>query len=218
MRQGRIKAPGSPASAIYNCTSRVVDRRFALGEPEKNQFMNFMREYEGFCDVDVLTFNILSNHFHILLKVRRAPEVPLTDEELLRRIESLSGSGGSKRTRRQLTALRQQGQTEAAEALRFVRAGGTFVPASALIRAARKAEPTQERPVRPAEKASFQRLTRRELEVLARLREGKPNKIIAHELAISEGTVKAFVRRILIKLQAINRTEVAYLANRALDV
>ncbi|MGH6945494.1 MAG: LuxR C-terminal-related transcriptional regulator [Geminicoccaceae bacterium] len=107
--------------------------------------------------------------------------------------------------------------TEAAEALRFVRAGGTFVPASALIRAAQKREPVQDRAARSVEKASFQRLTRRELDVLARLREGKPNKIIAHELAISEGTVKVFVRRILIKLQAINRTEVAYLAHRALD-
>jgi DNA-binding NarL/FixJ family response regulator len=33
--------------------------------------------------------------------------------------------------------------------------------------------------------------------VLARLRQGKPNKIIAQELAISENTVKMFVRRLL---------------------
>ncbi len=52
-------------------------------------------------------------------------------------------------------------------------------------------------------------LTPREMEVAARLRQGKPNKVIAHELEISESTVKAFVRRILIKLHALNRTEVA---------
>ena len=55
------------------------------------------------------------------------------------------------------------------------------------------------------------RLTPRESEVLARLRQGKPNKIIAHELEITENTVKVFVRRILMKLGASNRTAVASL-------
>ncbi|KJS35800.1 MAG: hypothetical protein VR70_15035 [Rhodospirillaceae bacterium BRH_c57] len=52
-------------------------------------------------------------------------------------------------------------------------------------------------------------LTRREIEVLTHLREGKPNKIIAHELRISESTVKVHVSRILRKLRATNRTEAA---------
>ena len=57
----------------------------------------------------------------------------------------------------------------------------------------------------------MQDLTPREMDVAERLRQGKPNKIIAHELQISESTVKVFVHRILTKLGAINRTEVAYL-------
>jgi DNA-binding NarL/FixJ family response regulator len=57
--------------------------------------------------------------------------------------------------------------------------------------------------------SALRRLTPRESEVLARLRQGKPNKIIAHELQITENTVKVFVRRILMKLDASNRTEVA---------
>ena len=60
-------------------------------------------------------------------------------------------------------------------------------------------------------------LTPREMEVVARLRQGKPNKVIAHELEISESTVKAFVRRILIKLKALNRTEVAHLTEGQFD-
>lgn len=52
-------------------------------------------------------------------------------------------------------------------------------------------------------------LTHREQEVLTHLREGKPNKIIAHELGISESTVKVHVSRILRKLRATNRTEAA---------
>lgn len=50
-------------------------------------------------------------------------------------------------------------------------------------------------------------LTPREIEVLRRLAEGSPNKIIAHELGISEHTVKFHVAQILSKLQAGSRTE-----------
>jgi DNA-binding NarL/FixJ family response regulator len=61
------------------------------------------------------------------------------------------------------------------------------------------------------ETSGLKRFTPRESEVLARLRLGKPNKIIAHELKITENTVKVFVRQILMKLHASNRTEVASL-------
>jgi DNA-binding NarL/FixJ family response regulator len=50
-------------------------------------------------------------------------------------------------------------------------------------------------------------LTPREQEVLSRLAEGLPNKIIAHELGISDHTVKFHVAQILSKLQAGSRTE-----------
>ena len=101
------------------------------------------------------------------------------------------------------------GRDEAREVLRFVRAGGTFVPASALL----DMHDALPRPCStPARAAPFENLTPREIEVVERLRLGKPNKVIAHELQISESTVKVFVHRILTKLRAINRTEVAYLA------
>jgi DNA-binding NarL/FixJ family response regulator len=56
------------------------------------------------------------------------------------------------------------------------------------------------------------------MEVLIHLRHGAPNKVIAHELGVSESTVKAFVQRILSKLHAVNRTEVAYLARAHLNL
>ncbi len=54
-------------------------------------------------------------------------------------------------------------------------------------------------------------LTRRERDVLTLLRLGKPNKQIAHELAIAEATVKVHVRSIMTKLRARNRTQLAVL-------
>jgi DNA-binding NarL/FixJ family response regulator len=97
--------------------------------------------------------------------------------------------------------------SEAAAALQCVMAGGTFVPVSAIIKFAKQ------RPRSPQadehESNSIQQLSKRENEVLTRLRQGKPNKIIAHELGISESTVKVFVQRIMMKLRATNRTELA---------
>jgi DNA-binding NarL/FixJ family response regulator len=106
--------------------------------------------------------------------------------------------------------------SEAMAALQCVAAGGTFIPASAMIELA---QDRQHRSIHPGqgEESPFQHLTPRESDVLARLRTGKPNKIIAHELAISESTVKVFVRRILIKLHASNRTEVACLMDNRVD-
>jgi DNA-binding NarL/FixJ family response regulator len=43
--------------------------------------------------------------------------------------------------------------------------------------------------------------------VLRALARGLPNKLIAHELVISEHTVKFHIRSILDKLGATNRTE-----------
>ena len=58
------------------------------------------------------------------------------------------------------------------------------------------------------------RLTARELEVLALVTAGRRNKEIAAELGISENTVKYHLRNILEKLHAESRTEVATRAVR----
>jgi DNA-binding NarL/FixJ family response regulator len=57
------------------------------------------------------------------------------------------------------------------------------------------------------EKVATSLLTPREIEVLRRVAEGLPNKIIAYEMSISEHTVKFHIAQILSKLQAGSRTE-----------
>lgn len=49
--------------------------------------------------------------------------------------------------------------------------------------------------------------TEREIQVLATLRRGLPNKIIASELDLSENTIKVHISHIMRKLNATNRTE-----------
>jgi DNA-binding NarL/FixJ family response regulator len=100
----------------------------------------------------------------------------------------------------------------AVEALRLVRAGGVYVPASSLIASQKsQVEADEDNP-----KASSM-FTTRQLAVIAALRKGKANKIIAYELNMRESTVKVHVRNIMKKLKARNRTEVAYLANTMLS-
>ena len=92
MRQRRLKAPASFPVAYYHCMSRVVNRDFLFGPQEREYFVRLLREYERFCGVRVLTFCILSNHFHLLLEVPARPPEPLSAEEVLARLEALSSS------------------------------------------------------------------------------------------------------------------------------
>jgi len=55
-------------------------------------------------------------------------------------------------------------------------------------------------------------LTDREVQVLRRVAAGKPNKLIAVELDISEGTVKTHMKSILPKLDASDRTHAVMIA------
>lgn len=58
-------------------------------------------------------------------------------------------------------------------------------------------------------------LTPRELDVLQLLAEGKPNKLIAIALNISEVTVKSHVRALFSKLNVLSRTEAIAAATRS---
>jgi DNA-binding NarL/FixJ family response regulator len=99
----------------------------------------------------------------------------------------------------------------AIEAVRFVLAGGTYVPADFLLKAA---SPEGALPhYRPAIDA----VTSRELTVVRAIQQGKPNKIIARELRVAESTVKVHVRNIMRKLAAKNRTDVAIKYTRLVD-
>ncbi len=72
--------------AIYHCISRVVDRRFVFGDAEREHFRMFMRMQENFSGCRVLSYCVMSNHFHILLEVPPMPEGGIPEELLLKRL------------------------------------------------------------------------------------------------------------------------------------
>jgi DNA-binding NarL/FixJ family response regulator len=59
-------------------------------------------------------------------------------------------------------------------------------------------------------------LTERQAQVLARIAQGKPNKVICRELNLAVGTVKIHVSAVLKALKVSNRTQAA-IAARALS-
>ncbi len=75
--------------AIYHCIARVVDRRFAFGPDDKEQFRIYMRMMENFSGCRVLAYCVMCNHFHLLLEVQPRPKQVLTDEQLLKRLGAL---------------------------------------------------------------------------------------------------------------------------------
>ena len=80
---------GKPA--IYHCISRVVDRRFVFGDEEREKFRAFMRMQENFSGCRILSYCVMSNHFHILLEVPPVPEGGISDGELLKRLGAVYG-------------------------------------------------------------------------------------------------------------------------------
>ena len=74
-----------PDGGCYHVVSRIVERRFYFGVQEKEFFVATVRRLEAFLDVRVLTFCVMSNHFHLLLEVPGADEVVALDADLLRR-------------------------------------------------------------------------------------------------------------------------------------
>jgi len=98
------------------------------------------------------------------------------------------------------------------QALRLVLSGGVYIPPQALGLAmldgpGKSSNPDTKSIDKPA-------LTERQTEVLGLIAQGKPNKIIASELNISEATVKAHVTDIMRALKVTNRAQAGVAARR----
>ena len=87
MRQPRIKVEGE---GFYHVVSRIGGRRFLIDDAEKGILLGMIRAAAVFSGVELYTYAVMSNHFHLLVRVPRKQEV--SDRELLRRMEALYGT------------------------------------------------------------------------------------------------------------------------------
>lgn len=87
VRTARIKIPATSGQSDYLCSSKTVNGVWLFGDDEKEIFRKQLWAIADFCGVHVLTYTILSNHFHVVVRVPQA--APVTDSELLRRFRIL---------------------------------------------------------------------------------------------------------------------------------
>ncbi len=89
----RLKFPADTPVGWYHCLSRVTDRRFIFEAAEKEHFVALLRECEAFCEVRVLTYCVMSNHFHVLVEVPAAPppDQRPSVEQICAKLDLLSG-------------------------------------------------------------------------------------------------------------------------------
>ena len=104
MRKLRIKNDGE---GFYHVTSRCVERAFKFNDADKDRIVGQMRRMATFCGVEISTYTVMSNHFHILLHV--LPQRKLSDEELVSRVAALYGRGKAETLRDNWSAYHHAG-------------------------------------------------------------------------------------------------------------
>ena len=84
MRQRRMKISGE---GVYHCMTRTVNGERLFKDRDKEVLRKMLWRIADFSGVEVLTYCILSNHFHVLVRVPEPGEV--SDSELVRRFRLL---------------------------------------------------------------------------------------------------------------------------------
>ncbi len=87
MRRPRVKVEGE---GFYHVVSRIGGRRFLIDDAEKGILLSMIRAAAIFSGVELYTYAVMSNHFHLLVRVPRKQKV--SDRELSRRMEALYGT------------------------------------------------------------------------------------------------------------------------------
>ena len=87
MRQARIKVDAGKGEAVYHCMSRTVNGERLLDDVAKEVLRKQLWQIADYCGLEVITYAVMSNHFHVLVRVSQKPAI--TDTELVRRYRVL---------------------------------------------------------------------------------------------------------------------------------
>jgi putative transposase len=87
MRQARIKVAAVHEEAVYHCMSRTVNGERLFDPAAREILRRQLWQVADYCGVEIVTYTILTNHFHILVRVPKWVEP--SDAELVRRFRVL---------------------------------------------------------------------------------------------------------------------------------
>lgn len=82
MRMRRFKV-GKERAAVYHCVTRTVNGQFLFEPADREMLRRMLWQAAAFSGVEILTYCLLSNHFHVLVRVPSKEAV--ADQELIRR-------------------------------------------------------------------------------------------------------------------------------------
>ncbi|WP_334319762.1 transposase [Termitidicoccus mucosus] len=80
---GSGKVSPVEGEAVYHCLARTVNGERLLDDPVQEILRRQLWQAADYCGLQILTYAILSNHFHVLVRV--PPDSQISDAELLRR-------------------------------------------------------------------------------------------------------------------------------------
>ena len=87
MRQARIKVDAEKGEAVYHVMTRTVNGERLLDDVAKEVLRKQLWQIADYCGLEIITYAIMSNHFHVLVRVPQKPAI--TDAELVRRYRVL---------------------------------------------------------------------------------------------------------------------------------
>ena len=87
MRKSRLKLVG--CSAVYHCMTRTVNKEPLIDRVAKEVLRKQLWQIADFSGVEVITYCILSSHFHVLIRVPDRESTMVSDRELMRRYRML---------------------------------------------------------------------------------------------------------------------------------
>ena len=91
MRTTRIKLKGRRVG--MHCICRCVAGAYLLDDDSQAVFVHMLRKLAGFCGIELVTYCVMANHVHVLIRIPEPPQ--LSDEQLVERLAGLYGKQGA---------------------------------------------------------------------------------------------------------------------------